>query len=702
MKNFKFASVTLVLLLGLVCQFSSEVSAQIPEAWVARYDGAAHEDDGAVAIAVDVFGNVYISGNTDTEAYMMTRNDYITIKYSTLGEELWVQTYGAPGYANDQVSAMVLGYSPLQDIYVCVTGFSDGDSGAATNYDFASIAYTEDGLVYGIQRYNGPGNGDDRAKDLAVDGLGNAYVTGYSDSLPGSAVNYDFVTIKYNATGTQEWLKRYDGPAQGADSAMAITTDGSGNVYVTGASYGTFWGSMDYYTIKYSPTGILLWEARYDAGDDDCPLAIEVDGSGNVYVTGYAGGGLSSDDDWATIKYDASGNQLWTAIYTNVANADDRACDLAVDQDGNVYVTGYGRTTPVYHDYVTIKYNSAGVQQWIKTYDGFNSQDDFARALALDTYGNVYVTGISRGLNSTMNDYITIMYDPAGAVQWITRYNALYQAPFNNDEATCIAVDASQNVYVSGTSYGGSSPEYDFATIKYIQPDTNVFVTLTPLDLAIQIPDSGGRFRYDILLNNYEYVPRTVTFDFWIAMIYPSGSSSVALGPFILTLPGGGYINRMRIQTVAGSAPPGNYYFEGRVGRYPGTIWNKHGFPFVKLTTGSGEWISEWDDSGDSFEEWLTDDQAPQEQPEAQISLINQPNPFNQTTMLSFSLEKTTVITLSIYDIAGRSVAELESGLLDPGMYHYTFNGSGLGSGVYVCLAKAENWAVARKMVLLK
>ena len=92
-----------------------------------------------------------------------------------------------------------------------------------------------------VARYNG-GNGSDIAYALAVDGSGNSYVTGFSVG-PGSCnfVCNDYATIKYNASGTQEWVARYNGPANDDDHATAIAVDGSGNVYVTGASIGTAW-----------------------------------------------------------------------------------------------------------------------------------------------------------------------------------------------------------------------------------------------------------------------------------------------------------------------------------------------------------------------------------------------------------------------------------------------------------------------------
>ena len=82
------------------------------------------------------------------------------------------------------------------------------------------------------------------------------------------------------------WTNRYNGPGNGSDVAKAIAVDSSGNVFVTGYATGSGSGS-DYATIKYSGAGVPLWTNRYDVlGHDDKANAIAVDGTGNVFVTG--------------------------------------------------------------------------------------------------------------------------------------------------------------------------------------------------------------------------------------------------------------------------------------------------------------------------------------------------------------------------------------------------------------------------------
>lgn len=180
-----------------------------------------------------------------------------------------------------------------------------------------------------VQRYNGYMEGSiDKAYAITADNNGNCYVTGYS--------SVDLTTIKYNASGGQEWVMRYNGGGWGSFTNVGYSivvggSDDAGNpcVYVTGAVRNND-GNYDIVTLKYSVDGTLLWNnpPTYNGpgNGDDIAKQIVVDADGNAYVTGKSMG-INTNYDWVTIKYDASGKKIWVQRYNNndVNRVDDPA-----------------------------------------------------------------------------------------------------------------------------------------------------------------------------------------------------------------------------------------------------------------------------------------------------------------------------------------------------------------------------------------
>ena len=417
--------------------------------WVKRYNSPGDVKGGAdfaTALAVDKDGNVHVTGG-------ITRNntgmDYTTYKYDKDGDREWKKTYNGSGTGPDQANAMVV--DSKGNVYV--TGRSDG---SGTRDDYVTVKYDDDGDTKWARRYNGPGNGADQATAIAVDDDGNVYVTGMS--IGSDPFFGDYATIKYDKDGNTKWVRRYNGPGNSLDQATAIGVDGEGNVYVTGQSYGS--GTLsDYATIKYDANGNELWVARYNGPENslDEANALVLDASGNIYVTG-GSWGIGTFKDYTTIKYNAAGVEQWVARYDGPVNSFDNARDIALDAFGNVYVTGESAD-----DYATVKYNTAGIQQWAARYNA--SSADIPNAITVDALGNVYVTGGSRPDNNQFEDYATVKYNAAGEQQWVARYNG----PGNlTDVATDIAVDNNGHVYVTGHSIG-SNTSSDYATIKYEQ-----------------------------------------------------------------------------------------------------------------------------------------------------------------------------------------------------------------------------------------
>lgn len=436
------------------------------EAWVARYNGPLNAYDIASAVAVDNFGNVYVGGQSWG---VTTREDYTIIKYNPAGNEEWVARYNGTGNGDDQLGGLVVDGSG--NVYV--TGFSVSDN--QSHFDCVTIKYNSAGQQQWLARYTAP-SGYASGDGIALDNSGNVYVAA-EGAIPSDANHRFCVTIKYDGAGQQQWAEEYDG-GMNSNLPTGIAVDGSSNVYVTGniLSCPTF----EYLTLKYNSAGQEQWVTRYQGPGTggDSANAIAVDESGNVYVTGdsYTSGISSS-----TVKYVSTGQQEWVARDEHHYY---EAHALTIDGASNVYLTGEIRDEDAYPDYGTIKYNSAGQVQWVARYGAPSASSyDRANAIALDAAGNVYVTGRSAGSGIYgYPDYVTIKYDSIGRQQWVARYDG---GGNTGDEAVAIAVDKSGNVYVTGTSNG------DFVTIKYAEgapPTPSVAPTVTPTPTSTATP----------------------------------------------------------------------------------------------------------------------------------------------------------------------------------------------------------------------
>ncbi len=211
-----------------------------------------------------------------------------------------------------------------------------------------------------------------------------------------SAVSRNFLTIKYKSDGQLMWASKYD--HNGLVDVGAKVELASGEVAA--------WG-----TVQVSATTWKLGKATYNAttgaqtsaGATSSSIALDEvngfadDGAGNLYVAGARNNG-STGYDALLIKVGSNFEVAWEAVWDGdnaIGDKRDVAKAVAVDASGNAYVTGYTSTPGNGRDYLTIKYNSSGTEQWAKTYDGAAHGEDIATDIATDANGNSFVTGHS-------------------------------------------------------------------------------------------------------------------------------------------------------------------------------------------------------------------------------------------------------------------------------------------------------------------
>jgi hypothetical protein len=412
------------------------------------------------------------------------------------------------------------------------------------NYDKMQ-ALIIDPLVYST--YIG-GSGDDYGSAIAVDGSGNAYVTGITTSTNYDVTvgafqttygggTYDVFVTKLNASGSGLVYSTYIGGSDD-DIGYGIAVDNIGNAYVTGYTYSTDYdvtagafqttngGNTDVFVTKLNASGSGLVYSTYIGGSDyDFARGIAVDGSGNAYVTGWTGStdydvaagafqtmfGGGSTDVFVT-KLNASGSGLVYSTYIG-GSEQEIGFGIAVDGSDNAYVTGFTYSTDydvtagafqttgggTYTDVFVTKLNASGSGLVYSTYIG-GSDDDWGNGIAVDGSGNAYVTGYTY---STDYDVTAGAFQTTGGGTFrdvfVTKLNAIgsglvystYIGGSDTDVGFGIAVDGSGNAYVTGwtqstdydvtagafqTTYGGGT--YDFFVTK-LCPAQNMSISLT-------------------------------------------------------------------------------------------------------------------------------------------------------------------------------------------------------------------------------
>jgi hypothetical protein len=305
-----------------------------------------------------------------------------------------------------------------------------------TGYDYEIVKCSATGTILWHARFDSLVH--DVLKDIAVDAAGNVFVTG---NCWGMSSPISYLTLKYNTQGRLEWSATYSGPMNNS-TGWAIAVDNEVNSYVTGYSNGPGYNNEDIATIKYSPQGQQLWEARYHSTPDynDVGRDVVVDMQGNVYVTGYSLASL------ITLKYNTQGVLQWAAYHNTSDTTGECGSYIVVDDQSNVYVTGCNWVDPDYGPgtVVTLKYNPLGQQQWVNVYDSpYENALEFPSGLALDAAGNVFVAGTNQTFLTGNHEFWVVKYNPAGVQQW------------THDGSTPpgvrgMAVDETGNVYLTG------------------------------------------------------------------------------------------------------------------------------------------------------------------------------------------------------------------------------------------------------------
>jgi uncharacterized delta-60 repeat protein len=424
------------IFLGLSLLLASLTHAQFNQQWLSSYNGDGDYSDHFNCITEGESGSIYAAGYTQKTDQ---NADFLVCKFNASGQLVWSRSWRGSGQGPDIAYAVAFHNNTL---------YATGEvSNSGLGFDFFTIAVSTSGdSIWGAHYNDSQFNQYDQANAICVDPNGNIIVAGQSDRDPSSIINDDILTVKYSPTGSMLWVKRYNHTGNAIDRAVAVASDAQGNVTVAGRVAN--FSDDDYAVLQYNSSGNLNWSDFFDNGGIDRAADMGTDASGNIYVTGRSSNG--NDDDFRTLKYSSSGTLLYNVIYDFVDN--DRADFLDVNSDGSIVVAGRsdGSPTPQTNfNYRIVKYSADGAQQWTATFDGTAANDDIVQDVDLTSTGEVLVTGYSDA-NSTaliQNDIVSRKYSSTGSVIWTNTYNGT--SSFDDEPGACI-IDTQGRAWIAG------------------------------------------------------------------------------------------------------------------------------------------------------------------------------------------------------------------------------------------------------------
>ena len=501
---------------GIIIKYSSTGE----EEWVKTYGGSNNDRIYSITSTADggyIAGGEFDSSSVTIGGETYTRKGYddgIIIKYSSTGEEEWVKTYG--GSSDDRINSVA---STADGGYIAGGYFlsSSVTIGGETytskgNSDGIIIKYSITGEEEWVKTYGG--SNSDRIYSITSTADGGYIAGGYFESsvtIGGetytSKGNSDGIIIKYSSTGEEEWAKTYGGSNNDIINSVTSTADGgyiaggyfeSSSVTIGGETY-TSTGRVDGIIIKYSSTGEEEWAKTYGGSSEDIiySVASTADGgyiAGGEFESSITIGGKTytsnGSDDGIIIKLkeenvpdpivkDAKtiGGSSADGI-RSVASTADGGYIAGGDFNGSVTIGGETYTSRS-DDGIIIKYNSAGEEEWVKTYGGSSIDHISSVASTADggyiAGGYFYSSSVTIGgeTYTSKGDYdgIIIKYSSTGEEEWVKTYGGRRDDRINSVASTAEGGYIAGGYFYSSVTIGGetytSKGNADGIIIKY-------------------------------------------------------------------------------------------------------------------------------------------------------------------------------------------------------------------------------------------
>jgi hypothetical protein len=554
------------LFVTVVCVLLTQLSySQTPAFDWAKKLGSPGSFNQGNALAIDQLGNIYTTGQFEstsdfdpgTGTFDLTSagiDDVYISKLDSDGNFVWAKRIGSTGFDEGWGIAVDLtGNVYISGHYQNTVDFDPGagvSNHTASGGDIFIIKLDTNGnFVWGVSM-GSAGIGDEYGYGITTDASGNVYTTGVFTSIvdfnPGagifnltSAGNYDVFISKLDTDGNFIWAKQLGGTQ--SDNGRSIALDGSGNIYTSGYFRGTadfdpgaatfnITSTSVFYDVfvsKLDPSGNFVWAKNMGGAEDDLAQSIAIDPTGNVYTTGYFFATADFDPGAATFnltaagssadifisKLDASGNFLWAKSF---GNANPYPCfgrAITTDGSGNVYATGafegtidfdpgasiFELKTAADDDIFILKLSPAGNFIWAGSMGYVDNDDDSGRAIKVDASGNIYTTGDYRAINASGNtdfDPGSCVFNLSGQAAFIQKLSAATSASHTITNFSPTSGTTGTSVTINGTNFSttpannvvafnGTSATVTASTTTTITTSVPAAATTGPISVTI-------------------------------------------------------------------------------------------------------------------------------------------------------------------------------------------------------------------------
>lgn len=318
------------------------------EYWQHSYDYN-NSNEAAAALCIDSENSIYCTGASQNA---LGYSDMLTIKLDSASQLVWEETYD---YNDLHDLGVKIGLSGSR---VIVTGIGQFNT---FTWQAMSLSYLQsNGNLTGTSNSGSASPGVEEVSDLFIDYEDNIYVAG---SKVGGTTGYDMLLIKLDEDLNIEWTREWDGDGM-TDKASGVRVAPNGDVYLSGTTQTSAQGT-DVVLVKYNADGDLIWSQTYNGdykGDDEA-TSLEWHDDGYLYIAGSSF--VVSSLDYLTLKYDTTGALLWDITYNSPSNKDDRATNMAIDDEGDIIVSGQCEINDSTTTYYTVKY----VERTVQVYD---------------------------------------------------------------------------------------------------------------------------------------------------------------------------------------------------------------------------------------------------------------------------------------------------------------------------------------------